>query len=160
LLVITRKRHQLPPQPYAWFRNLLKCFGEALEIRVAYKDKVPIASVLTLQFKGIVYYKYGCSDARFNNLGATPLLLWRAIVQARSVGALKFDFGRTEVQNSGLVAFKDKWAPRSKRLIYLRFPRAISQSDGRKLRFLNQIFARMPGKLLALTGSLIYRHIG
>jgi Acetyltransferase (GNAT) domain len=160
LLIVTRKRHQLPPQPYAWFRNLVKCFGEALEIRVAYKDEFPIASILTLQFKDTVYYKYGCSDARFNNLGATPLLLWRAIVQARSAGALTFDLGRTEVQNSGLVVFKDKWAPRSERLIYLRFPRSISQSDGRKLEFLKQIFARMPAKLLAFAGSLIYRHIG
>ena len=35
LLVLTRGRHHLPPQPYIWFRNLLDSMGEALEMRLA-----------------------------------------------------------------------------------------------------------------------------
>ena len=111
MMVLTRKRHHIPPQPYAWFENLMPCLGEAFEIRVAYKDRVPVASIITLRFKTTVYYKYGCSDARFNNLGATPLLLWRTIAEAKSKDATAFDFGRTEQENASLVAFKDKWAP-------------------------------------------------
>jgi hypothetical protein len=160
LLVITRKRHSLPPQPYSWFTNLMCSFGGALEIRAAFKEQTPIAAILTLKFRDMVYYKYGCSDARHNNLGATPLLLWRAIAQARSTGARQFDFGRTEVDNPGLVAFKDNWAPRSRALVYLRFPRRSSTGVDRKLKFVKRIFARMPRKLLAVTGNLIYRHIG
>jgi hypothetical protein len=159
LLIITRRRHHLPPQPYAWFRNLVDSFGTDLDIRTAVKDNIPIASILTLRFKDTVYYKYGCSDARYNNLGATPLLLWRAIDAAKSSGAKTFDFGRTEADNAGLISFKDKWAPRSSTLVYLRFPHRVSTGD-RKLRVLKRIFARMPEKLLAITGSLIYRHIG
>ncbi len=107
-----------------------------------------------------MYYKYGCSDARYNNLGATPLLLWRAIDAAKSTKAKIFDFGRTEADNAGLISFKDKWAPRSNPLVYLRFPHRALQRGGRNLRVVKQIFARMPEKLLAITGSLIYRHIG
>jgi hypothetical protein len=160
LLVMTRKRHGLPPQPYAWFRNLGNTFGDSLEIWMATKEKVPVASILTLRFKDIVYYKYGCSDARYNNLGATPLLLWRAIAAAKSTHARAFDFGRTEANNEGLINFKDKWAPRSNPLVYLRFPRGVSQAEDRRLKVLKQVFGRMPGKLLALTGTIIYRHIG
>ena len=161
LLIITRRRHHLPPQPYAWFRNLVDSFGSDLDIRTAAKDNIPVASILTLRFKDTVYYKYGCSDARYNNLGATPLLLWRAIDAAKSSGAKTFDFGRTEADNVGLISFKDKWAPRSNTLVYLRFPHRVSNGTGDpKLRVLKRIFARMPEKLLAITGSLIYRHIG
>jgi CelD/BcsL family acetyltransferase involved in cellulose biosynthesis len=35
LLILTRKRHGLPPQPKQWFQNLAECFGPALKIRVA-----------------------------------------------------------------------------------------------------------------------------
>jgi hypothetical protein len=160
LLIVTRRRHSLPPQPYQWFRNLVESFGEALEIYIAYKDKLPVASILTLRFKETVYYKYGCSDVRFNHLGATPLLLWRAISRASSLNAHQFDFGRSEIQNPGLVAFKDKWAPRSSPVTYLRFPRSFSRGGEDNLKLVKQVFALMPDKLLTITGSLIYRHIG
>ena len=37
LLVMTRRRHQLPPQPALWFSNLISCLGQKLTIRVAPK---------------------------------------------------------------------------------------------------------------------------
>jgi hypothetical protein len=160
LMIVTRKRHHVPPQPYVWFENLMRYLGEALEIWAAYKDGIPVASILTLQFKDTVYYKYGCSDARFNNLGATPLLLWRTIAQAKLKNAMEFDFGRTEKENASLVAFKDKWAPRSKPIIYLRFPQNGTSAENKSTKFAGEIFGRMPEKLLVLTGNLIYRHIG
>ncbi len=160
MMVLTRKRHHIPPQPYAWFENLMQCLGEAFEIRVAYKDRVPVASIITLRFKTTVYYKYGCSDARFNNLGATPLLLWRTIAEAKSKDATAFDFGRTEQENASLVAFKDKWAPRSNPIVYFRFPSNGRPSENKSTKIAGEIFARMPEKLLILTGNLIYRHIG
>ncbi len=69
LLLLTRRRHRLPPQPLAWFRNLIACFGPRLTIRVARVDGRPIASILTLHHKQTIVYKYGCSDDRFHNLG-------------------------------------------------------------------------------------------
>ncbi len=73
LLRLTRRRHGLPPQPLAWFRNLVDCMrdahstrfarsGQALAIHLASKDGQPIASILTLSFKKTMVYKYGGSD--------------------------------------------------------------------------------------------------
>jgi hypothetical protein len=162
LFVITRSRHRLPPIPYAWFRNLCHCFGEALEIRLAYKDKTPIAAILTLQFRDFVYYKYGCSDARFNKFGATPWLLWKAIAAGKSNGANEFDMGRTEDGNTGLLAFKNHWVPQPKRLVYWQFPHASSLDlvGGWKLEMAKRAFSCMPDRLLTIIGKLIYRHIG
>jgi len=162
LFVITRGRHRVPPTPYTWFRNLIECQDKALEIRLAYKDKTPIAAILTLRFRDIVYYKYGCSDARFNTFGATPWLLWRAIAAGKSNGANEFDMGRTRQDNAGLLAFKNHWVPQPKPLVYWTFPNASSldSPDGWKLKIAKRIFSFMPNKLRTMTGKWIYRHIG
>ena len=34
LLLLTRRRHQLPPQPIASFRNLVDCLGDKLTVRL------------------------------------------------------------------------------------------------------------------------------
>jgi Acetyltransferase (GNAT) domain len=162
LFVTTRGRHRLPPIPYAWFRNLVQYQGEALEIRLAYKDETPVAGILTLQFRDVVYYKYGCSEAQFNKFGAIPWLLWKAIAAAKSNGTMEFDMGRTEEGNAGLLTFKNHWVPQPKRLVYWKFPDTSSliSEDGWKLRMAKRVFSRMPDRLLTIAGNLIYRHIG
>src|SRR5271170_5002439 len=142
LFVVTRNRHHLPPPPYAWFQNLLRCLGNALEIRVAYLDEIPIAAILTLGFRKTCYFKYGCSDARFNKFAASPWLLWRAIVAAKSNGALEFDLGRTQMDNAGLLAFKSHWVSRHKELTYWRFPGIPSRdmAEGRMLKMAKRVF--------------------
>lgn len=162
LFVTTRGRHRLPPIPYSWFRNLVHYQGEALEIRLAYKDETPVAAILTLQFRNSVYYKYGCSDAHFNKLGAMPWLLWNAIAAAKSNGTTEFDMGRTEDGNAGLLAFKNHWVRQPRRLVYWKFPETSSliSEDGWKLRTAKRVFSCMPDRLLTIAGNLIYRHIG
>jgi hypothetical protein len=162
LCVLTRQRQSLPPQPYEWFRNLVQCVGESLDIRTAYKNEVPVASILTLRFRDTVYYKYGCSNARFNNLGATPFLFWRAICDAKARGATEFDLGRTEMDNAGLIAFKSKWAREPQALTYWKYPGSPTDSARPewKLKLLKGVFALMPNRLLIATGRLLYPHIG
>ena len=163
LLVITRGRHSVPPAPYAWFRNLIQCQGEALEIRLAYLSETPVAAILTLRFRDIVYYKYGCSDERFNRFGAMPWLLWNAIAAAKSSGASEFDMGRTEKNNAGLLAFKNHWVRQPRKLVYWRFPESshsFDMADGWKMKMAKRAFSHMPGRLLTISGKLLYRHIG
>jgi hypothetical protein len=162
LCLLTRQRQNLPPQPYKWFQNVVECMGERLEIRAAYKDDIPVASILTLRFRDTVYFKYGCSNSQFHHLGATPFLLWRAICEAKSNGATGFDFGRTEIGNAGLIAFKNKWAPEPQSLTYWKFPGSLADSVrfDWKLKVLKRAFSLMPSRLLTATGRLLYPHIG
>src|SRR5579863_2262397 len=107
LLLLTHRRHGLPPQPIAWFRNLGLCLGERIKIRVASFKGRDVASILTLTYKNTMVYKYGCSDARFHNLGGMAFLFWRAIQDAKSRGIEEFDMGRSDCDNSGLISFKE-----------------------------------------------------
>jgi hypothetical protein len=162
LFVLTRGRHHVPPIPYAWFSSLVDCLGEALEIRIAYQGNTPIAGILTLRSANVLYYKYGCSDAKFNFLGAMPWLLWNAVSAAKATGATEFDMGRTQEANQGLMRFKGHWSQEPKELVYWSFPNiaSLDSPDGWRLKVAQRIFAHLPDSILSLVGRLIYRHIG
>lgn len=162
LLVQTRARHSLPPQPYAWFRNLLDGMGRAADLRVAYMERFPVAAVMSLHFKDKSYYKYGCSDERFHHLGSVPFLLWRAILTAKSIGSRTFDLGRTGVDQLGLLQFKSHWAQESELVTYWKFPPGWSfgSMQGWKLSVVKRVCAYTPDRLLRIAGTLLYRHIG
>lgn len=166
LLVLTRRRHQLPPQPASWFHNLIDCFGEDLKIRVAYQVKQPVAAILTLRHRETLVYKYGCSDARFNHLGGTHLLLWRSILEAKGAGLRIFDLGRSDADNPGLIAFKDRWGSARSTVTYWRF--AASSFTGTPafagsdclLPAAGYFFRCLSDRMLCLAGRALYKHIG
>ena len=162
LLLLTRRRHGLPPQPRTWFRNVVRCLGDAALIRIAYKDGQPVASIITLQFKDVLVYKYGCSDSRFNNLGGNILLFWKAIQDAKRAGNSRFDLGRSEMDNPGLISFKQNWGAATFPLRYYRLParQPVPFASGWRGRIAKSLFSVMPDSVLSATGKLLYRHIG
>src|SRR5712691_1615630 len=162
LLLLTRQRQQLPPHPRAWFSKLAECLGNRMKIRVASKDGRPIASILTLSWKDVMVYKYGCSDERFHNLGGMHLLLWTAIQEAKTDGCREFDLGRSDSDNPGLITFKDHWGAGRSELAYWRNPAPVAPIAAAALarRIAKFAFARLPNRLLIAAGDLLYKHIG
>ncbi|MDH4186405.1 MAG: GNAT family N-acetyltransferase [Nitrospira sp.] len=162
LVVQTRLRKHLPPQPFEWFQNLVACMEKDVCIRVAFKGNQPIAGILTLDHGKKMYYKYGASDAAFNHLGATPMLFWRAIKAAKAAGMEELDLGRSELDNRGLIRFKERWSAEGVSLTIWRAPASVvSPSFERlKLRLAKTVCAYSPGRMLILAGRLLYRHIG
>jgi len=162
LHTMTRRRKSLPPPPSSWFRNILDCLGEKAKIRVALKDDRPIAAILTLRFKETAVYKYGCTDNRYHNLGAMPFLLWKAMEEEYQSGARKFDLGRSETHNSGLIRFKEKFGAEPTEMIHKIFPNKHSSSleQDRRMVWAKKLFRLLPEKALVYAGSCIYPHIG
>jgi len=170
LLLLTRRRHGLPPQPRSWFRNLKDSFGNCLKIRVAYRGALPIASIITIQHKDTLVYKYGCSDASFHNLGGMHLLLWTSILEAKSVGLRTFDLGRSDLGNRGLITFKDRWGAVRSPLAYYQYSKSPSTSSARSFegpdwrawvaRLAKPLFSCIPDRLISAAGTLLYKHIG
>ena len=163
LFVLTRRRHRVPPQPIDWFRNLVTCLGDRLKIRVASKAGRPIAGIMTLRHGDAMVYKYGGSDASVHNLGAMPFLFWKAIQDGKVDGAQRFDFGRSDCDNAGLITFKDRWGSQRSQLTYWQLPGQSASSRSqwkRKLKFAGPILACIPDRLLAASGRVLYRHAG
>jgi len=166
LFLLTRRRHQLPPQPRSWFVNLAQSLGEAAKIRVAFKEGQAVAAILTLRYKDTLVYKYGCSDARFNNLGGMHLLFWRSIEEAKKDGLRTFDLGRSGREGAGLITFKDRWGATRTTLTYSRYTRSARSLDNYKttgdwtLRIARQVFSHVPDRIVAAAGQMLYKHIG
>jgi hypothetical protein len=162
LLVLTRRKQRLPPQPLEWFRSLISNFGKDLKICVALKNDIPIASILTLSHRKTMTYKYGCSDPKFQNLGGTVFLLRRTITQARTDGFEEFDMGRSDIDNSGLIAFKEHWGAARSVLNYRRYPVGFVAPEERKwVRWIvGHVISAAPDASLVKLGNLLYRHIG
>jgi CelD/BcsL family acetyltransferase involved in cellulose biosynthesis len=160
LLVMTRKRFGLPPQPLSWFRNLARRFGKDLQIRVVRSGGRPIASILTLCHRHAMVYKYGCSDERFPNSGATPLLLWNAMREAQEAGLAEFDLGRSDCNQSGLISFKDRWGAEKTTLTYWRYPAPKTAAVPLiAAPWLRRLARSTPEIVLRAAGRLLYRHI-
>lgn len=164
LLLRTRRRHRLPPQPLSWFQNLIATMGDRLTIRVVLKGSNPAAAILTLLHKETITYKYGCSDERCNRYGGMPFLFWMAIQEAKKEGMREFDLGRSEPGNFGLIQFKDRLGARQSPLIYrICGHESRSQWVAHLARYgvppLPVSVLRLPRAFLSATGKLFYKHM-
>lgn len=167
LLTITRRRHGAPPQPKSWFRNLIECFGPALQICVAFSGRTPVAGMLTLRHKKTLVYKYGGSDVRYNRLGSMHSLYWESIQRAKALGLEVLDLGRSNSDQIGLITFKSRWGAALSNLTYFRFtpsedPIHWFEPAGMtwKTRAVQKLVTHAPVRVLPAIGSLLYRHIG
>src|SRR6202021_2134709 len=95
-----------------------------VQSRTSHKNGVPIAGLLPLRLRSTVIYKYGCSDEAFHQLGGMPFLFWKLIEEGKATGAERIDFGRSEMENEGLIAFKDKFGTTKRVLTYYRYRRS------------------------------------
>jgi hypothetical protein len=165
LLLLTRRRHRLPPQPFSWFRNLSACMGDRLVIYVASLDRRPIAAILTLRFRQTLVYKYGCSDKQFHNIGGMPRLFWQAIQDAKSHHLVELDLGRSDEDNEGLLRFKDHLGAARSPITYWQssdkpFITADRLGGALKSSFVQKLLASLPDSLYRLAGEVFYRHAG
>ena len=162
LLVLTRRRHGLPTQPLCWFQNLIACLSGNLKIRLASKGERPVASILTIRYKRVLVYKYGGSDRRFSNTGGMQFLLWRAIQEAKNDNLWELDLGRSDADNLGLIAFKNRWGAAKTDLAYFRYPVMSADllakaSQGPISKY---VWSHAPDTLVTAASEALYKHLG
>lgn len=161
---MTRKKHGLPPQPLKFF---LKVHEHIIKKRMGFVlsaiyNGMVVAAAVFFQFQNKMFYKYGASNANYQQLRANNLLMWEAIIYASQNGLRQFHFGRTEVGNSGLLQFKRGWGAREISRYYYRYDLAGCKffSTSPKLKSSYAALSFMPIPLLKLFGRIMYRHVG
>lgn len=163
LLLKTRRKHGLPPQPRSWFTTIADELDGTVVFHVASLDGEPVAGIVTTVAGAVHTYKYGCSDPERARISGTQLLLWQAIEAAKEAGASTFDMGRTDLDNAGLRAFKQRWGATERPLAYLRAPASSggARAGGDRMAGVaGQVFSRLPDGLLVAAGRHLYRHVG
>ena len=162
---LTRRRHGLPPQPSRFFERLhehviSQGFGFTA---LARWGKATVAGVICLHFGKNAVYKYGASDAEFQHLRANNLILWEAIKRCAGEGFEFFSLGRTDLDNEGLLAFKNGWGGSRTSLNYYRYDFTTSSfvSDReRSLERCKSLLRKLPVNVLRVLGKMAYRHLG
>jgi CelD/BcsL family acetyltransferase involved in cellulose biosynthesis len=162
LVLITRRRLQVLPQPRNWFRNLVKYMGDRVEIRMARKNGTAIAALLTLRHRSSIIYKYGCSDKKFHNLGGMPFLFWKLIEESKASGVEQMDLGRTDLDNQGLINFKNRFGTTSSLLTYFRYPMMESRDLASRWGSpsVRRLCSILPDAVCGAAGRLLYKHAG
>jgi hypothetical protein len=162
LLVLTRRRHGVPPQPWKWFVHLMDNMADRVTIRVASHCSRPVAAILTLRFGDTLTYKYGCSDPRQFRLGGIHFLFWQAIQDAKQQGLRRMDLGRSDLHAEGLAIFKERWGATRIPLTYFRFPNpgSVQETKAGAHRAFNKVISYLPPRALSLLGNTLYRHFG
>jgi len=165
ILSITRRRRSLPNIPGRFFEAMKRHLSpDRLNCWIAYdRSGNPLSGLLgwRLGDKFAVEYSGDFSIAR--GTGATQYLYWHVMRQAQSLGCKIFSFGRTGLNNAGLLSYKRHWGTVEEDLKLIAFPRAASRSAGRDpfaFRTAKTMIAHSPSPLYRLIGEFCYRHLG
>lgn len=161
LHVSTRRRLGTPVQPKRYFRLLWERLVEPGLgfVLVAYAGERAAAAAVFLKWNDTVIYKYSASDPDLWKLRPNNLLLWNAIQWGSDNGYKLFDFGRTDLDNEGLRAFKRGWGTTETDLVYsvIGGPQ-VERSAGGAMKLARPMIQRMPDWFCRAVGEVAYRY--
>ena len=154
------------PQPYTFFEHIFDAFvavGQGFLVE-AKKDETVIASIIVLQHRQTLYYKFGCSsldalDYRPNNLLFDALVRYAVDKQYASIN---LGLSGTGESYQGLVRFKESMGGKRHHITYFeRRPPQYDATDEQKfktmLTSLTKVIAKAP--LDAQTTSALSEHL-
>jgi hypothetical protein len=162
---LTRRKHGLPPQPYRFFKTIHRYVitkGLGFVALVSYRNEY-IAGAMFIHSGQAAFYKYAASDHQYQHLRPNNLVIWVAIKWYSKNGYRSLCFGRTDIENQGLIRFKSGCGTTEQKISYYRYDyrkETFISTQSRLTGCYNNIFRNMPIPLLRKVGSVLYKHIG
>jgi CelD/BcsL family acetyltransferase involved in cellulose biosynthesis len=161
LHLATRRRQGVPVQPRVFFAEIwTRLIENGLgSILLAELDGQAVAGGLFLSWNGTTIYKFGASQPEAWPSRPNHALFWSAICESCARGDRRFDFGRTELANHGLRAFKAAWGAIERPLVYSVLSSGAAQgSEGIARRALASVIRASPAWLCRRLGEALYRY--
>jgi Acetyltransferase (GNAT) domain len=159
------RKYRLLAQPLEFFETVWKEFAAQQRVvtLIAEHDHRPIAAALLLHWGDVVYYKFGASRSAHLQLRPNDAIFCAAIGWALERGARLLDWGVSDDDQPGLVAFKDKWASRRDRVLTLRAggeDAPARPEAGRLFERVTELFTdpEVPPATTRAAGELLYRY--
>jgi hypothetical protein len=164
LMVETRHRQGAPVYPWAFFRNMQKAFAGTGKVRLwlAMHQGKALSAVVLFHLRNSTHYAYAASvsDRDLKRLGASELLLARAIEESRDRGVGEFSFGYSPSHLPMLKAYKEKWGGVSRPLFYSSFPsEARLNRESRAVRMASAVLRIAPEAVFKCIGPMIFRRV-
>ena len=153
-----------PVFPKALFDAVLDAFCDAADILTVRHEGRPVASVLSLYWRGTVMPYWGGGTAEARGLRANELMYFALMRHARAKGCTRFDFGRSKL-GTGPFAYKKNWGFEPQPLRYARWlapgeaPRDTNPNSAR-YRLQVDLWKKLPLWAANRIGPLIARGLG
>ena len=124
-LGLRKAKYRLLAQPWEFFAALHQHFGpDRLRVVLARLDERPelgpVAGVILLRHGDWGYYKLNASTEAGWSVRANDAVMWEAMVQARRWGCRWFDFGVSDLDQPGLIRYKNKYATGKGEVVVMR----------------------------------------
>jgi len=161
---LTRRSHGLPPQPYRFFLKVLEhVISKGLGlVFLAYHNDVAIAGNVYFHHGQGAIFKYGASDKAYQHLRASNLVMWEAIRWYCRHGYRSLCFGRTELENHGLMRYKFGWGTTERTIKYYRYDfrtRGFVGANPSPPAICAKLFKILPIGISKAVGNGLYRHM-
>jgi hypothetical protein len=160
----TRKRLGFPIQPYRFFTNMWRVMGRHLSLFLAELDGRPIAGLITFTYRDTMSMEHIGNDPAYLPVRPNHLLYFTAIETACRQGYLYADFGKTTIDNQGLLDFKRRWGADMYDVFYFYYPeiKGLTALDDKSMKYRLFLYLerRMPLPFARVLGSMVYRHMG
>jgi CelD/BcsL family acetyltransferase involved in cellulose biosynthesis len=165
LQVRTRKKHGVPPQPFAFFANIHKNLiqaGRGFTVLTRSEGRTA-AGAIFLRNARCAIYKFAASDPELAKTRGNNLVLWEGIRHLSRSGCELLHLGRTSLDHEGLRQFKLSWGTEEQMIRYCRFDskqgRWVSAPQGNGSGIHQHIFRNLPLALNRLAGAVLYPHL-
>jgi hypothetical protein len=162
---LRKHKYGLLAQPLALFETIWREFSEhdGIVTLLARVDGEPIAGAVYLTWNNVLYYKFGASLAGALHLRPNDALAWSALQWASERNLRMLDWGLSDLDQPGLVAYKRKWASEEGRIVTLRsmnWDTIDGRESGHLLGELTRLFTdeKVPDHITEQAGGLLYRY--
>lgn len=159
----TRRHQGVPTQTRRFIRRFASLFEAGLGwVLLAEREERAVAAAVFLRAGGTVTYKFGASDRAHLQHRPNNLLFEEAIAVACREGAHTLDFGRSDVSNAGLRAFKSGWGAVEVPLGYTTTaPGAGGDfAAGTSATVMRAVIRHSPATVSRAVGAALYPHVG
>ena len=161
LHLLTRKKLGVPIQPRNFFKLI---FSEIIDknlgfVIVVKKNGIPVSAGLFMFYNEYFTYKFGASNPDYLKYRPNNVMIWEAMKEASKRGFKYFDFGKTEIDNSGLRKFKSGWGTNEYSLIYSFYPKQYHSSLSKlKDKIISPLIQNSPKFVCQLIGEIGYKY--
>ena len=162
---LRKRKYRLLAQPVELFDHIWEAFApdDAIVTMLAHAGDELIAGAVFLTWGDSLYYKFGASRHEHLALRPNDAIFWAGIRWGVQRGARLVDWGLSDLDQPGLIAYKRKWATEQRQIVTLRAggEHACSSSQaGAMLGELTQLLTddSVPDEVTRRAGALLYRY--
>ncbi|MGH3844712.1 MAG: GNAT family N-acetyltransferase [Pseudonocardiaceae bacterium] len=162
---LRKRKYRLLAQPVELFDRIWGNFAadDAIVTMLAHAGEQLIAGAVFLTWGDTLYYKFGASLHEHLALRPNDAIFWAGICWGVQRGARLLDWGLSDLDQPGLIAYKRKWATEQRQIVTLRAggEQARGNSEaGPMLGELTRLFTddSVPDEVTRKAGALLYRY--